>query len=322
MTAMSLFKDNPLATSSMFETLMNLNKKLGGGSGAFGDRISVKGGKFRIIEGGEQVHVSREAGMNIVVLDSAPISRAYYEGEYDPDGPATGPTCWSNDTNKPASDVPSDDRQHSNCNDCPMNVKGSGQGESRACRYSQRVAVALEGKLDKPYILQLAATSLFGDGNGDDRPMQAYVRFLNGHNAPISAILTEMYFDDDSSVPKLFFRPVRPLEEDELTQVVELATGEKVAEMLELATPGSEGSKEVASEEPAEEPPAKKAPAKKATPTRRKPKPKPKPEPEPEAEPEDDGDDEIEEPVRKEKKPVLDDSDDEMEDMLDEWDDA
>ena len=52
--------------------------------------------------------------------------------------------------------------------------------------------------------------------------MQAYARFLTTHNAPIMAVVTNIRFDESSSTPKLLFKAVRPLDEDELAQVIKL----------------------------------------------------------------------------------------------------
>ena len=58
------------------------------------------------------------------------------------------------------------------------------------------------------YQLQLPATSIFGkDKKG--MGMQQYVAFLN-QGAPSIGVITKMYFDEDSAVPKLFFKPERP----------------------------------------------------------------------------------------------------------------
>lgn len=222
MSELSMFKGNALANSDLFKSLQGLNDNLAGGStGGTSRRISFKGGKFREIVNGEQVNVSKDESMRIVIVDAAPISRTYYEGEYDP-SKVVPPTCWSKDTQKPAPEVPEEQRMAAKCMDCPMNVKGSGQGNSRACRFGQRLAVAVEGKLDTVYQLQLAATSIFGEAKNKKMPMQAYARFLQAHNTPAIALVTEMYFDEDADTPKLFFKPARPLDEDELQQVVEL----------------------------------------------------------------------------------------------------
>jgi hypothetical protein len=235
MSELSMFKGNALASSDLFKSLQGLNDNLAGGStgGGTSRRISLKGGKFREIVNGEQVNVSKDESMRIVIVDAAPISRTYYEGEYDP-SKVVPPTCWSKDTQKPAPEVPEEQRMATKCMDCPMNVKGSGQGNSRACRFGQRLAVAVEGKLDTVYQLQLAATSIFGEAKNKKMPMQAYARFLQAHNTPAIALVTEMYFDEDSDAPKLFFKPARPLDEDELQQVVELRDTPEAKKAIDL----------------------------------------------------------------------------------------
>jgi len=221
MSELSIFEGNSLVSSDLFKSLQSAGNNLLGSSGGGVRRISVRGKRFRELVGSEEMRVSKSDSMNIVIVNAAPLSRTYYEGTYSPDNPSA-PHCWSADTNVPSPDVPEDQRMAPRCMDCPMNIKGSGQGESRACRFQQRLAVALEGQLDKVYQMQLPATSVFGRGDDGKMPMQAYARFLNEHNTPPIAVVTEMYFDDDSDVPKLFFKPVRPLEEAELQQVASL----------------------------------------------------------------------------------------------------
>jgi hypothetical protein len=234
MSELSIFKNNALANSDLFKSLQGLNDNLaGGGAGGTNRRISIKGSKFREIVNGEQVNVSKDDSINIVIVDAAPVSRTYYEGEYD-STKVVPPTCWSKDTQTPAQEVPKDQRQSAKCIDCPMNVKGSGQGNSRACRFSQRIAVAIEGKLDTVYQLQLAATSVFGDAKNKKMPMQAYARYLRAHSTPAIAVVTEMYFDEDSDVPKLFFKPIRPLSEEELEQVVALRDAPETKKAIDL----------------------------------------------------------------------------------------
>lgn len=221
MSVPSLFGDNAKANSLLGTLTDTDNNLLSGNVGGERRRISLSGGKFREIINGEQVRVSKEDAMNIVIIDAAKISRTYYSGQYDPSN-IVPPACWSHDTQKPAPEVPEETRQSDRCMDCPQNIKGSGQGESRACRFGQRLAVVLEGQLDKVYQLQLAATSIFGESKDGKLPMQGYARLLHAHKTPHIAVVTQMYFDENSNTPKLFFKPVRPLEEDELQQVLAL----------------------------------------------------------------------------------------------------
>jgi hypothetical protein len=53
MSDMTLFKNNPLVNSDLFKSLQEMNKNLAGGSTGSGvRRISIKGGRFRLIVGG------------------------------------------------------------------------------------------------------------------------------------------------------------------------------------------------------------------------------------------------------------------------------
>lgn len=259
MSDLDIFKGNALVNSDLFQSLMDMNKKMAGGSGAAGKRISIRGGKFRMVVDGEQVSVSKSDTMNMVILDAADISRTYYEGKFDPDNPSA-PTCWSADTRTPSADVPEENRQAARCADCPMNVKGSGQGESRACRFSQRLAVSLENELDTVYQLQLPATSIFGASTGNDMGLQAYIKFLSVHKTPAIAVMTEMRFDDESATPKLYFRPVRGLDEPELKEVLEARETDEAKKAIEFTVSQTDGVKAKAAEKPKPKPAPVEAP--------------------------------------------------------------
>ena len=134
---------------------------------------------------------------------------------------AKGPDCWSADGDLPDASVA--EPQAKSCATCPQNIKGSGQGESRACRFSQRLAVVLANDLEGDVMqLTLAATSIFGKDEGEARrPLQAYARFLAAQNINPEMVVTRLKFDTKAAVPKLFFMPVRWLEDDEYTSAIE-----------------------------------------------------------------------------------------------------
>ena len=235
MSDMTLFEGgNSLVSSDLFKQLQEADDNLAGGGGGGGsNRISLRGGRFREMVGGEQVNVKSDGMLNVIIVNAAKLSRTFYQGAYDPENPAP-PACWSPDTQTPSSDVPAETRQASRCMDCPQNIKGSGQGESRACRYNQRIAVLLEGKLDTVYQLQLPATSIFGEAKDGKMGMQAYAKYLKAHKTPSIAVVTQMYFDENSDTPKLFFKPTRPLTEEELQQAVAMKDSEDAIKAITL----------------------------------------------------------------------------------------
>jgi hypothetical protein len=153
--------------------------------------------------------------MNVVLVRSAEkTSRSYYAGTYV-EGQNAAPACYSNDGITPAAD--SKNKQSPNCANCPQNIKGSGQGDSRACRFSHRLAVVLENNPEGDvYQLTLPAQSIFGTGDNGKMPLQQYAKFLGGHGIPVTAVVTEMRFDTASATPKLTFRAIRPLSVEEM----------------------------------------------------------------------------------------------------------
>lgn len=218
-------------------------KALAGSSGGI-PRISIKGGVFREIIGGKEARVNEDRAMNIVIVKSAPkVSRTYYSGAYQ-EGVTVAPTCWSSDSDRPDPSVKNP--QASRCIDCPQNVKGSGQGESRACRFSQRLAVMLEGAMEQGtvYQLTLPSTSIFGDGDRGRFPLQKYARMLATQSVPVEAIVTEMRFDTSSPTPKLVFKAVRAVTEQEWAHVQTAMASPEAKEAVSMTVFQADGSKE------------------------------------------------------------------------------
>jgi hypothetical protein len=189
----------------------------GGGVGSGIKRVSIKGGVFRLIASGKELASIDDRHLDVVIVKAAPkVSRIFYLGSYDKDAPGAAPDCWSNDGEKP--DASSKSPQGVTCMSCPQNVAGSGQGNSRACRYQQRLAVVLANSPEGDVLqLTLPATSVFGKEDGDKRPLQAYARYLALQTPPINPeqIVTRMRFDTKAESPKLFFQPLRWLTNEE-----------------------------------------------------------------------------------------------------------
>jgi hypothetical protein len=184
------------------------------GGGQSGNRLSIKGGVFRLIVDGKEIAAIEERYLDIAIVAAAPkVSRTFYATTYDGDKP-TMPDCWSQNGDVP--DITSKARQAASCAACPQNVKGSGQGDSRACRYSQRVAIVLANDLEGTVMqLSIPALSLFGKAEGDNRPLQEYARWLTAQGIDPTMLVTRLKFDTKSESPKLFFKAMRYLEQDE-----------------------------------------------------------------------------------------------------------
>lgn len=212
MSNMTIFKSGAALPDYLVAGEDDFTKALAGGSQ--GKTISIEGGVWRMIVGGEEIAKNEDRAMNFVVVNAAPtVARSFYKGVYVK-GQASAPDCFSADGKAPDASVKTP--QSSACATCPQNIEGSGQGKSRACRFFVRTAVVLEGDISgNVYRLQLPSKSYFGKPDGDKMPFQAYARFLAGHNIPMSGVVTEARFDTSESVPVLTFKAVRPLTKGE-----------------------------------------------------------------------------------------------------------
>jgi len=213
MSNMTLFKSGSIIPDYLREAASDATtKEIAGSSG--GKQISIKGGVWRMIVGGEEVAKNEERAMNIVVIASGKgVTRTYYADKYE-EGKDIKPACWSAEGVTPNPEVPNP--QSDKCETCPQNIEGSGEGKARACRYSKRLAVALENDISgNIYRMSIPAKSYFGKAEGDKMPLQAFGKFLAGHSIPITGIVTEARFDTSEAVPVLKFRAVRPLTQEE-----------------------------------------------------------------------------------------------------------
>ena len=212
MSNMTLFKSGSVIPDYLREASDATTRDIAGSSG--GKQISIKGGVWRMVVGGEEVAKNEERAMNFVVIASGKgVTRTFYADKYE-EGKDIKPACWSAEGVVPNEEVVNP--QSKSCATCPQNIEGSGDGKARACRYSKRLAVALENDIGgNIYRLSVPAKSYFGRAEGEKMPLQAFGKFLSGHGIPITGIVTEARFDTAEAVPVLKFRAVRPLTKEE-----------------------------------------------------------------------------------------------------------
>jgi hypothetical protein len=219
-------------------TTLALAGNVNAGSGM--KRVSIKGGVFRLLASGKEIASIEDRHLDVIIVKAAPkVSRIFYAGGYDKDAAAAAPDCTSADGEKPDAGVKN--KQSSSCTTCPQNIAGSGNGQSRACRYQQRLAVVLANNPDGDVLqVTLPATSIFGKEDGDKRPLQAYARYMAAQTPPVNldAIVTRMKFDTKAESPKLFFSPMRWLTDDEYESAVEQSKS-KDAEKAVAVTPAA-----------------------------------------------------------------------------------
>lgn len=249
----------------------------GGGGGGFPHRISIKGGVWRLVASGKEVAALEERFLDVVVVNAAAkISRTWYAKKWaEGDNETSPPSCWSSDGDKPDANVSA--KQSEACATCPQNVAGSGSGQMKACRHNQRLAVVLANDVEGDVMqVTLPAKSIFGKEEAGNFPLQAYARWLAAQNIEPNEVVTRMKFDTTAESPKVFFKTMRWLTDEEHAVALEKGKTTEAKEAVKLnITPSTNSGGTVASRNeefeqvkkpslpaPDEEPPA---PAPKAT---------------------------------------------------------
>lgn len=277
-TELSLFQD------ALPDFLKNaepdaLTKSLAGNTG--NKRISIRGNVFRMIVGGEEVRKSDSRSLQFIIVNGSPhVARQFYAGAYDADNKAS-PDCWSLDGKKP--DATAGNPQHTDCDTCPQNIKGSGQGGSRACRFLRRLAVMLP---DAPDVYQMVvpSQSIFGKGDKNSMPFDQYVKYVASNRRNINTVITQATFDTDSATPKLFFDAVAHVNKDQYEMAIvagetdeakraisyTVAQTDGVTNKKALPKPAEESAEESAEEAEVAEPKKREGKASKAEPAPKK----------------------------------------------------
>lgn len=218
-----------------------LSDKISSGGGI--RRIATNtNGTFKRIVGGEQIGKAVPHEINVIVVDMLKdVSREYYASEYDPEGKATLPDCWSADGRTP--DPKASNKQASACASCSMNVDGSGaKGRGKACRFKRRIAVLAEGDPSGDvYQMNLAAKSLFGKGVGNTHPFESYCNYLKANGEAPDTVVTKVMYDTEADTLTLKFKAVRHLTQEEADLVDAAFADPETQRYLKLTAAEADG---------------------------------------------------------------------------------
>ena len=234
-----------------------LTKTLAGKTGA--KRLVPKNGIWTKMVGGEPMGKIK-GDLNVIIVNAAPrVGRIFYMKAWSPDAEPTAPDCFSNDGRAP--DARAANPQASSCDNCPQNIKGSGQGQSKACRYSRRLAVMLEDDFDtslqgEVYQINLASKSLFGDGDGNNaHTFENYTKYLSNNGKSVDYMVTRISFNENNDNQSVLFAPARYINRGEFEVAQKVANTEQVKALVVMTPSQADG----VSKQPALAAPAKKA---------------------------------------------------------------
>lgn len=201
--------------------------------------MSIKGAKWRIVEGGEEHPIylpdSKDLApyVKVIILRGNPaVSKVFYAGQFV-EGSDAAPTCYSNDGIRPAADAV--DPQSDACATCPNNVWGSKISPSgskiKACADVRRLAIMPSEDLDySPILLRIPGASLSDLG--------AYGKALKKRGIPYAAVVTKLSFDPDAAFPKVLFQFDRVLTAEEMNKVAERMGESVIDDILGLTSRG------------------------------------------------------------------------------------
>lgn len=210
-----------------------LAQSISGGlaGGADFPRISLKGSRFRIIEGGAET-VLESTTLDIVIVGANPrLSKTFYAKQWTPDSEPASPDCYSLDGIRPHGE--STAPQNDICAGCPQNAWGSkvtpmGQ-QIKACADQKRLAVVAADDPSGPvYLLQVTPAALKG--------LNTYQKELSMRGIAAEIVRTRISFDTDASFPKLKFGFGGFLDEATMEAVDDLFGSDKVKEITGEAT--------------------------------------------------------------------------------------
>jgi hypothetical protein len=211
----------------------DLSSGVGGGYAV----LSIKASKWRVkLNKGETLIVNPQTGdtvpsLELVLLRANPqLSKTYYQGKWA-EGDNSSPDCWSVDGITPDASVPTPVCK--SCAACPMNAFGSRVSDNgskgKACQDVRRIAVLPLGDLANeafggPMLLRVPPASL-----GD---LATYGKTMKAQGFKYQLIGTRVGFDPDASYPKINFKPIRVLTEDEQATLAALLDDTSFSEKM------------------------------------------------------------------------------------------
>lgn len=164
-------------------------------------RISLRGRKFRLIEGGEEIRKPADELFAVIVAvepGSGLFAKTFYDKGYS-SGDTSPPDCSSSNGITPDPWV--NNPQATACKNCPKNAWGSAinnQGKKiKACKDSKRLWIVEPDNINGTvFALGVPVTSL--------KALSEYGNMLKQHGIPAAAVMTKLSMKD-TEFPELVF---------------------------------------------------------------------------------------------------------------------
>lgn len=189
------------------------------GSGIDIPRISIRAGRYRLVESGVETTIG--ITLDTIIVGANPrVSKVFYDKQYDANATDARPACWSNDGIRPDPTV--QNPVHAGCADCPNNVLGSkiltSGAKSKLCADQRHLAVVPAADPTKVYSLTVPVSGM--------KALREYFKELGNYNLIPEETITELSFDDTASYPKIMFKRKGYVPESAMPRVEALLTSD------------------------------------------------------------------------------------------------
>jgi len=197
-----------------------------------GAHLSIRGGRFRLINGNGVETLVPTHYVDIVVVDANDrASRIYFAGEYDPTSDEP-PVCFSDNGTGPSTQAMQP--QHPVCQTCPQNVRGSATSfkgsPTTACSNRKKLAfIVPDDPAVNVYEFQIPPGSLTG--------LRDYTNWLKqqasgieGRQLDIADVVTRVEFDPDKQFV-MTFKAVGYADDDYTLKVIDYIDANKLSDV-------------------------------------------------------------------------------------------
>lgn len=211
-----------------------MNAIAGSGDGYNHPKISIRAGRYRLVEDGVETPVG--INLDVVIVGANPkVSKIFYAQAYDGNADGVRPTCFSNDGITPDASITTP--VSNGCANCPHNVLGSkitpsGQ-KSKLCADQRHLAVVPAADPNKVYQLTVSVSAM--------KNLREYFKELQNFGVEPQEVVTELGFDDKVSFPKVTFARKGFAPEAAMAKLDAIVASDEVKEVVRLIPPKSAG---------------------------------------------------------------------------------
>jgi hypothetical protein len=197
------------------------------GDGFSFPKISIRAGRYRLVEDGVETPVG--INLDVIIVGANPkTSKIFYDKAYDGNAEGVRPACASDDGVRPNPHIESP--VNASCADCPHNVLGSkilpSGAKSKLCADQRHLAVIAAADPNKVYSLTVPVSGM--------KALREYFKELQNFGIEPQEVVTQLGFDENASFPKITFSKKSFVNEAAMAKVDAVVDSDDVKEAVRL----------------------------------------------------------------------------------------